>query len=101
VVDVRARKLWVDGRPRKLDTLAFDLLVHLLMNRDRIVTRQEIVETVWLGREVAPAVLSRTVMALRRSISVDSPDELIWTIQGRGYRIAGDVQVTVTMEPAG
>lgn len=99
MVDVRAGKLFVDGRPRKLDALAVDLLVHLLVNDGRVVSKQELVDAVWLGRDVAPEVLSRTVMRLRRSICVDAPCDLIWTIQGQGYRIASGVQVAVTMDP--
>jgi DNA-binding winged helix-turn-helix (wHTH) protein len=98
VADVRAGKLFVDGRLRKLDALAFDFLVQLLMRKGRVVSKQELVDTVWLGRDVAPEVVSRTAMRLRRSICIDEPSEVIWTIQGRGYRIASGVQVNITMD---
>jgi len=93
VVDVPARKLFVDGRPRKLQPLIFDLLLYLLMSNGRDVTRSELIEAIWLGRDTASAVISRAMMKVRRSISVDAPNGLIWTIHGQGYRLASDVEV--------
>jgi DNA-binding winged helix-turn-helix (wHTH) protein len=95
MVDVDARKLFVDGRPRTLQPLIFDLLMHLLMSNGRNVSRQELIEVIWLGRETATAVVCRAVMKARRAVCVDAPNGLIWTIHGSGYRLASDVEVTI------
>ena len=94
VVDVDARRLFVDGHPRGLQPLMFDLLLHLLMSNGRDVSRAELIEAVWRGRDTASTVVSRAMMKLRRTICVHSPNELIWTIHGKGYRLALDVEVT-------
>jgi DNA-binding winged helix-turn-helix (wHTH) protein len=93
VLDVQARKLFVDGLPRALPPLVFDLLTYMLMSNGRIVPKQELIDAVWRGRETSSAVISRTIMKVRRAVLVPAPNGLIWTIHGNGYRLASDIEV--------
>jgi DNA-binding winged helix-turn-helix (wHTH) protein len=95
MLDVGGRKLFIDGRPRILQPLVFDLLLYMLTSNGRIVSKRELVEAVWLGRDPTSAVVSRAIMKVRRLVCVHAPNGLIWTIHGNGYRLASDVEVSI------
>jgi DNA-binding winged helix-turn-helix (wHTH) protein/TolB-like protein/Tfp pilus assembly protein PilF len=71
----------------------FDLLVHLIRNRERVLTREELFETVWEGREVSDATLSNHVKSARKVLG-DSGElqQTIQTIRGRGYQFIAPVR---------
>ena len=70
----------------------FDLLVYLVKNRDRVVTKDDLIASVWAGRIVSDSTLSSRMNAARRAIG-DNGDEqrLIRTIPRRGVRFVGEV----------
>lgn len=71
----------------------FDLLTHLVRNHERVVTKDELLETVWHGRIVSESTLSSHINAARRAIG-DSGEEqrMIRTIARKGFRFVGDVK---------
>src|ERR1044072_474108 len=78
----------------------FDLLVYLVRHRDRVVTREELFQEVWDGREVSDATLSNHIKSARKVLG-DSGDlqKTIQTSRGRGYQFIAPV--TVIPEGAG
>lgn len=81
----RSRELLEGGTPVALGGRAFDLLLALLMRRDRVVPRGELIDAVWPGRVIEENNLSVQVTTLRRVLG----SELLVTVPGRGYRFAG------------
>lgn len=78
----------------------FDLLLHLLQNRDRVVTRDDLLESVWRGRIVSESTLTSHMNAARKAIGDNGRDQrLIKTISRKGFRFVGSVVETVG-EPA-
>ncbi|MCW5572698.1 MAG: winged helix-turn-helix domain-containing protein [Steroidobacteraceae bacterium] len=74
----------------------FDLLVHLIRHRDRVLTREELFEVVWDGREVSDATLSNHVKSARRVLGDNGElQQTIQTIRGRGYQFIAPVQEVV------
>jgi TolB-like protein/Flp pilus assembly protein TadD len=70
----------------------FDLLVHLVRHRDRIVTKDELFDAIWQGRIVSEATLSSRISAARRALGDSGNDQsLIRTLHKRGFRFVGDV----------
>ena len=57
------------GGRSEIPPLAFDLLVHLIRNRDRIVPKDELFETLWGDVAVSESSLSQSVWAARRAVS--------------------------------
>jgi TolB-like protein len=78
----------------------FALLVLLVENHDRMVSRDEIVEGIWEGRFVSEAAISSRVKAARRAVGDDgSAQRIIRTVHGRGFRCVAEVR-TVAGEAA-
>lgn len=69
----------------------FDLLVLLLSNRHRVVTRQEIFDRVWSDVVVSDGALSQAIRTIRRSLGDDSREPLfIRTVSRHGYQFVAD-----------
>jgi non-specific serine/threonine protein kinase len=76
------RRVLVEGRPATLGARAFDLLVALIAHRDRVVSKDELLELVWPGLVVEENNLQVQVSTLRKILGNQS----IATLPGRGYR---------------
>jgi len=90
-MDSRRRALLAGDTPVALHPRAFDLLECLVANRDRVITRSEIVDHVWRGMAIGDNNLTVQLSSLRRVLSEHGADGLIITLPGRGYRFVGDV----------
>ena len=73
----------------------FDLLVHLVRNRDRVVSKDDLLQAVWDGRIVSESTLTSHINAVRKAIG-DSGEEqrLIRTLARKGFRFIGAVEET-------
>ena len=71
----------------------FDLLVHLIRHRDRVVSKDDLLASVWHGRIVSESALFNRINAARSAIG-DTGDEqrLIKTLPRKGLRFVGDVR---------
>jgi TolB-like protein/Tfp pilus assembly protein PilF len=91
-IDLRRQELRRAGAPVHIEPQVFDLLVHLIRNRDRIVGKDELFEKIWNGRIVSEAALSSRINAARKVIGDDGDRQsLIKTIHKRGFRFVGAV----------
>jgi pimeloyl-ACP methyl ester carboxylesterase/DNA-binding winged helix-turn-helix (wHTH) protein len=80
------------GRAVPVEPQVFDLLAVLLRERARVVTKDELLDTVWGSRYVTESALTSRVKAARRAIGDDGKAQrLIRTVHGRGYQFAGEV----------
>ena len=86
VHEVRRRGAVVPVEPQ-----VFDVLVHLVANRDRTVTKDELLDAVWGDRFVSESALTSRIKAARRVVGDDGDRQrVIKTVHGRGYRwVAG------------
>jgi TolB-like protein len=96
VLDVEQRELRCKGELVSLEPQVFDLLVYLIANRDRVVTRGDIFGAVWQGRIVSDAALASRINAARLAIGDNGADQrLIRTLRSRGYRFVASAQQLV------
>ena len=80
------------GRALAVEPQVLELLILLLKHRDRVVTRDELLESVWRGRVVSDTTLSSRIKTARQLIGDDGArQDYIRTIHGRGFRFIGDV----------
>ncbi|MFK7916903.1 MAG: AAA family ATPase [Ilumatobacter sp.] len=78
-----------------LEPRAFDVLHHLVMHRDRVVPKEELLDTLWGGQFVGEAALTTALRTARVAIGDSGKEQrLIRTVVRRGYQFVGDVHVT-------
>ncbi|HWY73947.1 MAG TPA: winged helix-turn-helix domain-containing protein, partial [Burkholderiaceae bacterium] len=82
------RQLLVDGRPVALGSRAFDLLLALVERRDRMVAKNELLDSVWPGLMVEENNLQVQISSLRKALG----SHVITTIPGRGYRFTAALE---------
>jgi DNA-binding winged helix-turn-helix (wHTH) protein len=94
VVDVERRELWVDGRRQTVAPKPFDVLVHLVRNRHRLVTRDELLDTVWDEAPGTPEVLAQAITKIRQAMRRSKTHAVrVETVHGQGYRLLADARV--------
>jgi len=93
VLDVERRELHRGGEPVRMEPQVFDLLVHLVRHRDRVVSKDDLIATVWGGRIVSDATIDSRVKAVRRAVNDDgAAQRIIRTIPRRGVRFIAEVK---------
>ena len=92
VLDPERRELTRAAKAVGLGPQVFDLLLYLVQNRDRVVSKDHMIEAVWGGRIVSESTLTSHINAVRKAIG-DSGEEqhLVRTIPRKGFRFVGDV----------
>jgi TolB-like protein/Flp pilus assembly protein TadD len=94
-IDIPRRELRRASELVPMEPQVFDLLVHLVRNHDRIVTKDELIEAVWKGRAISEAALSSRISAARRAVGDSGAEQkLIRTLNKRGFRFVGAAQAT-------
>ncbi len=71
----------------------FDLLLYLIQNRARVLSKDDLLHAVWGGRIVSESTLTSHINAVRKAIGDNGQDQqLIRTIARKGFRFVGDVR---------
>ena len=92
-VDLSQHELRRSGEFVHIEPQVFDLIVYLVRNHDRVVSKDELIETIWDGRIISEAALSSRINAARRALGDNGNDQMIIrTLHKRGFRFIGDVQ---------
>lgn len=93
VLDTDQRELRRDGAVVPLQPQAFDLLEYVIRHRDRVVSKDDMIEAVWSGRIVSESTLATRINAVRAAIG-DSGEaqRLLRTLPRRGVRFIGSVR---------
>src|SRR5215475_10822203 len=93
-LDIPLRELRRGAIPVPVEPQVFDLLSYLVKNRDRVVTKTDLLGAIWGGRIVADSTLASRLNAARKAVG-DSGEQqkLIRTVVRRGVRFVGDVEL--------
>ena len=101
VIDTDRYEVHRDGVRIAVEPQVFDLILLLLDNREKVVTRDEIIARVWKGRIVSDAAISSRIKAARRVLGDDGKAQsLIRTVHRRGIRLIGEVTAEEPAEKA-
>src|ERR1700747_3176887 len=94
VLDSRKRTLSRADSPVSLTPKAFDVLLFLVQNPNRLVAKEELLEAVWGDTFVEEGNLTQYVSHLRKALC-DNPEDarLIVTIARKGYQFTADVTI--------
>ena len=101
-LDTDRRELRRGSEPIAVEPQVFDLLVYLLQNRDRVVSKDDLIASVWGGRIVSDSTLTSRINAARKAVGDSGEDQkLIRTIARKGLRFVGVVRTQPNgVEPA-
>ncbi|EJN11701.1 putative integral membrane protein [Bradyrhizobium sp. YR681] len=92
VLDPERRELRRAETLIPLEPQVFDLMLHLVRNRERVVTRDNLLDAVWNGRVVSESTLTSRINAARRALNDNGEEQrLIRTIARKGIRFVGEV----------
>ena len=104
-LDTDRRELRRSGDAIAVEPQVFDLLVYLVDNRDRVVSKDDLIASVWCGRIVSDSTLTSRINAARRAVGdTGQAQKLIRTIARKGFRFVGDVRAQANVDkssPAG
>ncbi len=90
-LDPERFELTCAGKPVGLEPQVLSLLIHLMQNRHRMVTKDEIVTAVWQGQAVSDASISSRIRSARLAVGDDGARQaVIRTIHGRGFRFVAE-----------
>jgi DNA-binding winged helix-turn-helix (wHTH) protein/tetratricopeptide (TPR) repeat protein len=98
-VDPEKETLFRAGESVSLTPKTFQILLVLIRNSNEVVTKDDLMKTVWPDTFVEEANLSRNVFMLRKALGESAQDHrYIVTVPGRGYRLAESVQLVPDQE---
>jgi TolB-like protein/DNA-binding winged helix-turn-helix (wHTH) protein/Flp pilus assembly protein TadD len=90
--DAQSRVLRRGEEPIAVTPKAFDVLLLLIQHSGEVVSKDQLMQTVWPDSFVEESNLTQTVFMLRKALGETSRQRYILTVQGRGYRFAPDVK---------
>ncbi|MEM6909500.1 MAG: winged helix-turn-helix domain-containing protein [Pseudomonadota bacterium] len=80
------------GSKVAVEPQVFSLLVYLAEHRDRLISKDELIEAIWHGRIVSEAAIAARIKAARKALDDDGTSQrLIRTVHGHGFRFVGAV----------
>ena len=93
LADPQTWRLTRDGQEIHLEPVVLKLLIYLIANRSRLVTRDELMDTVWGDTVISESALTKAVARLRKALD-DDPDapRYLETVRSRGYRFVAEVE---------
>ena len=99
VLDADRRELRRAGELVAVEPQVFDLIDHLVRHRDRVVTRDDLLDAIWNGRVVSESTLSSRINAARRALNDTGEEQrLIRTVARKGLRFVGEVETAERRE---
>ncbi len=88
------------GRVVKLEPKVFRVFCFLVENRERVVSKAEILDHVWPGEAISESVLPRSIAVIRRAVGdTRAKQQVIQTVHGHGYRFVASIEAPETGAP--
>jgi DNA-binding winged helix-turn-helix (wHTH) protein len=98
LLDIDRRELRRGGERVALEPQVFDLLVYLLRNRERVVSKDDLLEAIWGGRIVSESTMTSRINAARKAVGDSGQAQrLIRTVPRKGIRFVGAVRERQTL----
>ena len=92
-LDTDRRELRRGSEPIALEPQVFDLLIYLVQNCHRVVSKDDLIASVWNGRIVSDSTLTSRINAARKAVGDSGENQkLIRTIARKGFRFVGDLR---------
>jgi len=100
-LDLGRYELRRGGEPVKSEPRVLEVLHYLIERRERVVSKEELLDSIWRDVHVSESALTTTIRDVRRALN-DSSGEPRWirTVYGRGFRFVGEVAALADETPA-
>jgi len=101
-LDIERRELRRGSEAIAVEPQVLDLLIYVVQNRNRVVTKDDLIASIWGGRIVSDATLTSRIYAARKAVGDDGHGQkLIRTIARKGLRFVADVSTQVDVSTQG
>ena len=91
-IDPDRHAFFRDGSPVHIEPQVFELLLTLIRQEGRLVTKEELIETVWRGLNVSDSTISARINSARKAVGdTGQTQQIIKTIHGRGFKLLAKV----------
>jgi DNA-binding winged helix-turn-helix (wHTH) protein/pimeloyl-ACP methyl ester carboxylesterase len=101
-LDCERRELRAHGAIVPVEPQVFDLLVYLIENRERVVSKDDLIASVWSGRIVSDSTLDSRINAVRKALGDSGGrQQFVRTIARKGFRFVGEVNTAPKPDGAG
>ncbi|MEM6899073.1 MAG: winged helix-turn-helix domain-containing protein [Pseudomonadota bacterium] len=92
-LDIDQREVRSAEARLQIEPKAFDVLHHLLLNRDRVVSKDELVNVVWNGRFISDSAVSTAIKSVRQVVGDNGrAQKVVRTVHGHGFRFVAEVK---------
>ncbi|MFK5947432.1 MAG: winged helix-turn-helix domain-containing protein [Methylococcales bacterium] len=99
LIDTDTHELFRDGLPQKIEPLIFKLLLFMLQNSDRVLSRDELIKGVWKSHVISDSALSAAISTTRNAIGDNGKKQrCIKTVSGSGYRFIAPFKCTESLK---
>ncbi|MCL1044179.1 winged helix-turn-helix domain-containing protein [Shewanella electrodiphila] len=105
-IDLIQFEIRIDGNVIAVEPKVFDLIVYLIENRQRVISRGELFQNIWANREVSDTTLSNHIKTARNVLGDDGErQQIINTIRSRGYQFIAQIeenpkQISFNVQPS-
>ena len=100
-LDCERRELHTRGAAVQVEPQVFDLLVYLIENRDRVVSKDDLIASVWAGRIVSDSTVDSRINAVRKALGDSGGrQQFVRTIARKGFRFVGEVKAAAKSDGA-
>src|SRR3954469_4093508 len=100
-LDLDRRELCHDGETVAVEPQVFDVLAYLVVNHERFVSKEELLDNIWGDRFVSESALTSRIKSARRAVGDSGQSQhVIRTVHGRGYRCVAPVVAGPGVRPS-
>lgn len=92
-IDLKRYEIREHGQALAIEPKVFDLIIYLIENRDRLISRDELFDKIWAGRTVSDTSLSNHIKSARKILGDNGDLQcVIKTVRSRGYQFIATIQ---------
>jgi len=93
-LDTKEYKFTEHGKSVSLEPRVFGVLAYLLEHHEHIVSKEELIDSLWDGRVITDSALNTCIRSVRRALSDDREKQaFIRTFPKRGFQFVGSVDI--------
>ncbi|MFO0689577.1 MAG: AAA family ATPase [Myxococcota bacterium] len=100
-VDLEQMRLYREDTKVPIGRKTLDVLLLLIENRNRIVTRDLLHRYIWSSERISPSTIPMCITEIRKALGEDArAPRLVASVKGRGYKFIGEVTLRTDIEPS-